>query len=331
VHAVLIGTVTADTTTHPKGSSSSVKKIAAFLLVAVILGFLLWNAPLLLQILHRMFGLHQYPAYSHDELLNYTLSLVNSDRSQNGQSNVTRSSVSSGQQHANDMLEHHFFSHWDTNGYKPYMRYTLAGGRGSTEENIAWYYSSSSFDAKEVLKDLEWQMMYNDSDSSWGHKYNILNPSHNKVNVGIAVDSNNLYLVQDFENDYIQWSTFNISTTNEVTIIGTLEGESLPMSQISIFYDNPPSSLTTQQLGQPLYSDGYATGDFVGMVLPPSYKSNNGVTITAQTWTQTGQALQIRFNLSPALNADGKGVYTLYLQPSASTADAWTSYSIWYT
>lgn len=278
-----------------------------------------------------MFGLVQRPTYSHDELLNYARSLVNSDRSQNGRPNVTLSSVISGQLHANDMLEQHFFSHWNTDGYKPYMRYTLAGGRGSVEENIAWYYSSSSFDAKDVLKDLEWQMMYNDSDSSWGHKDNILNPSHNKVNIGIAVDSSNLYLVQDFENDYIQWSTFNISATNEVTMIGTLEGENLPMSQISIFYDSPPSSLTAQQLEQPPYSGGYSTGDFAGMVLPPGYKSNNGVTITAQTWTQTGQTLQIRFNLSPTLNADGKGVYTLYLQPSASTADALTSYSIWYT
>jgi len=324
----LIEKVTADSMTHPKGSSSSVKKIVAFLLVAVILGFLLWNAPLLVEIFQRMFGLHQYPTYSHDELLNYTLSLVNSDRSQNDRPNVTLSSVSSGQQHANDMLEHHFFSHWDTNGYKPYMRYTLAGGRGSVEENIAWYYCSGSFDAKEVLKDLEWQMMYNDSGSSWGHMHNILNPSHNKVNVGIAVDNNNLYLVQDFENDYIQWSTFNVSTTNEVTMIGTLEGESLPMSQISIFYDSLPSSLTTEQLEQPPYSDGYSTGDFVGMTLPLGYKSNNGVTITARTWTQTGQALQILFNLSPALNAHGKGVYTLCLQLSASTADALTSYSI---
>jgi hypothetical protein len=114
-------------------------------------------------------------------------------------------------------------------------------------------------------------------------------------------------------------------------MIGTLEGESLPMSQISIFYDSLPSSLTTEQLEQPPYSDGYSTGDFVGMTLPPGYKSNNGVTITARTWTQTGQALQILFNLSSALNTHGKGVYTLYLQPSASTADALTSYSIWYT
>ncbi|MGA2768709.1 MAG: CAP domain-containing protein [Candidatus Bathyarchaeia archaeon] len=324
-------TVTADSMTHPTGPSSPVKKIVAILLVAVILGFLLLNAPSPLQIFQRMFGLHRYPTYSHDELVNYALSLVNSDRSQNGQSNVSLSSVSSGQQHADDMLEHHYFSHWDVNGYKPYMRYTLAEGRGSVEENIAWYHSSGSFDAKEVLKDLEWQMMYNDSGSSNGHMFNILSTSHNRVNVGIALDRNNLYLVQDFENDYVQWSTFNVSTDNEVTMIGMLQGKSLSVKQMSIFYDSLPINLTSEQLEQPPHSDGYSAGGFVGMALPAGYRSPNGVTIAAQTWTQTGQALQILFDISPALDAHGKGVYTLYLQPSASTLDALTSYSIWYT
>lgn len=278
-----------------------------------------------------MFGQHQPSTYSHEELVNYALSLVNFDRSQSSLPNVSLSSIDSGQQHANDMLENHFFSHWDTNGNKPYMRYTLAGGRGSVDENIAWYYTNGYLDAEQALKDLEWQMMYNDSDSNWGHMHNILNPSHNEVNIGIALDNNNIYLVQDFENDYILWSTFNVSASSEVTMTGTFQGKSESVKQVSIFYDNSPSNLTTEQLGQPPYSDGYDSGVFVGMSLPQGYVSPNGVTITAQTWTQTGQTLLIQFDLSPALNAHGQGVYTLLLQSSSSTADALTSYSIWYT
>jgi hypothetical protein len=74
---------------------------------------------------------------SHEELVNYALSLINSDRQSNGLQNVTLSSIDSGQRHADEMLANQFFSHWDINGYKPYMRYTLAGGKGAVAENCA--------------------------------------------------------------------------------------------------------------------------------------------------------------------------------------------------
>jgi uncharacterized protein YkwD len=58
-------------------------------------------------------------------------------------SNITLSSVNSAQQHAENMLTNGYFSHWDTNGYKPYVRYTLAGGQGAVNENIAARFSST--------------------------------------------------------------------------------------------------------------------------------------------------------------------------------------------
>jgi uncharacterized protein YkwD len=320
-----------NSTNLPTGSSSTGKKVVATLLIVVVLGLFLWSAPSLAQGLQRIFRLNQYATYSHDELVDYALALVNSDRALNGLTSVTLSSVTSGQQHADDMLQQHYFSHWDTNGDKPYMRYTLAGGTGFVEENIAWYYSSGSFDAEAAIKDLEWQMMYNDSGSNWGHMYNILNPAHNEINIGIALDTDNLYLVQDFENDYTQWTALNFSASDEVTMNGTIQGINRPMKQINIYYDSSPVNLTPQQLEQPPYSDGYTLGTFVGMALPPRSTSSSGITITAQTWTQSGQQLLVRFSLSEALSIYGKGVYTLYLQPGSSTEAALTSYSIWYT
>ena len=63
-----------------------------------------------------------------ESLYNYTLSLINNDRAQFGLLPVTLSNELSGQQHAESMLNNHYFSHWDTYGLKPYMRYTLSGG-----------------------------------------------------------------------------------------------------------------------------------------------------------------------------------------------------------
>ena len=59
----------------------------------------------------------------------------------NGLTNVTLSAIDSAQLHAENLLDNNYFSHWDLNGYKPYMRYTLAGGSGSVSENCAVTYT----------------------------------------------------------------------------------------------------------------------------------------------------------------------------------------------
>jgi uncharacterized protein YkwD len=281
---------------------------------------------------------------SHEELVNYVLSLINADRRTvlfvprigEGEvqylQNVSLSSVNSAQQHAEDMLRYHYFSHWDTQGYKPYMRYTLAGGKGAVSENIAaqlGYYS----DLKETLKKLEWSMMYDDAASNWGHKDNILDPLHNKVSIGIAYDSHNIYLVQDFENDYVSWST--LSTSNQIVMQGAISKASQSILQVAIYFDKP-MSVTTQQLENPPYNGGYDPGTYVGMAVPPPPSGSQysqptkGILIAATTWSQTGQNFEIYFDLSPVFSNYGKGVYTLYLITGSSTASSLTTYSIWF-
>jgi len=314
-------------TEAPK-SKKPIKMIVALLLIVIILSVVLWKGPSIFLAFQKIIGLQPPSTYSHEELVSYALSLINSDRTQNDLSNVSLSSVDSGQQHADNMLTYQFFSHWDTSGYKPYMRYTLAGGQGSVAENVAWQHGSGPFDVKEAIRGLEWQMMYNDSHAEWGHRDNILNPFHNKVSIGIAYDSNNVYFVQDFENDYIEWSTMSVAENGEVTMNGTFQKGGLTANWTSIFYDPLPSNLTSEQLEEPAYSGSYTQGTFVGMAVPSGYESSGGITITAETWAQTGRTFQIRFNLSPAFDSYSEGVYTLYLQPDPETT--LTSYSFWY-
>lgn len=136
--------------------------------------------------------------FSHDDLVNYALVLINSDRQSNGVANVSLSNVNSAQNHADEMLQNNYTCYWDTNGYKPHMRYTLAGGLGAVSENIASTYTSGGtiypFDA---IKNLETLIMNSPQ------KTNIVYPFHNKVNIGIAFDNNVLYFVEDFENVYV--------------------------------------------------------------------------------------------------------------------------------
>jgi len=269
---------------------------------------------------------------SSSELVNYALILINNDRQLNGLENVTLSSVNSAQLHADNMLENNFAGHWDLNGYKPHMRYTLAGGKGSVSENVAWKYRSDFIDPKEILENLQWQMVYDDADSNWGHKNNILTPFHNKVSIGIAYNDNYLYLVQDFENDYVKWDTLTVSN-NEVTMKGTILRQGLSIKHVAVYYDNPVP-LTVEQLMSPPFQGGYDMGTFVGMALPSGWEAADGITIPAQVWTQTGQNFEIKFKLSTAQSLYGEGIYTLCLQTDLKNTptenNSLTSYSFWY-
>ncbi len=264
------------------------------------------------------------------ELVDYALSLINSDRQKYGLQNVTLSRVNSGQIHADNMLQNHYLSHWDMNGYKPYMRYTLAGGLGAVAENVAWQGQTGNvfpINVKSAIKDLEFNMMYQDASSNWDHRDNILNPRHNKVSIGVGYDDHNVYLVQDFEDDYVIWSQRNVDN-DQITLKGTIQTEGTIRS-VAIFYDSP-SNLTVTEIKQPQYQDGYGPGTYVGMALPPNWQATDGsVTITTSSWSQNGDSFEIGFSLSQATAAYGAGVYTLYLATGSSTAESLTTYSIW--
>jgi hypothetical protein len=171
--------------------------------------------------------------------------------------------------------------------------------------------------------------MYNDLMCDWGHRDNILNPAHNKVSIGIAYDINNVYFVQDFENDYIEWTTLNVSENNDVVMGGTFTSTGFSIRLISIFFDEVPTTLTRLQLDKQPYNGSYTIGTFVGMVVPPGYISPKGLTITAKHWVQTSDKVQIQFNLSRPRKLYGEGVYTLYLQTESNLDEALTSYSAW--
>ncbi|MBS7631671.1 hypothetical protein KEJ47_08935 [Candidatus Bathyarchaeota archaeon] len=312
-----------------------VKKIVAFSLVLIAVIIALQNASNIKKAFENNTGsfpsLIKTQKYAHEELVTYALLLINNDRAEHGLRNVSLSTVDCAQRHAENMLEHGYFSHWDVYGFKPYMRYTLSGGDGAVSENVAYYYSSGLVDHKEAVKKLEWEMMHNDSESSWGHRDNILNPLHNKVSIGIAYDEHTLYLVQDFEDDYIEWTALNVSRNGYVVMSGSLNSIERKIYMIGIFYDPLPKNLTPSQLSKSPYNGGYSMGVLIGAVVPPNYRSAEGITIAAQTWTQSGGKFQIRFSLSQAFKLHNEGVYTLCMLSNPETGgDFLTTYSIWH-
>jgi len=146
-----------------------------------------------------------------NELDQYALEIVNEDRAKHGVQPVRLSHLKTAQAHADDMLELDYFSHWDSDNLKPYSAYTKMGGRGDVSENIAITETycpaipciSSSFNVKKQINDHQYGMMYDDADSDWGHRDNIISRDHTHVNFGIAYDEDDLYFVQHFENNIL--------------------------------------------------------------------------------------------------------------------------------
>jgi len=176
-----------------------------------------------------------YPS-DYGALANFTLGVINQERAAASLNPVVLSSVPSGQQHADSMVYYGYFSHWDNQGYKPYMRYTLLGGTGSVSENAALNYCTKSppdsarpiaarcslQTIEKAINGSEWMMMNNDSACcNNGHRANILDPLHDRVSVGIAYNSTTIFLVEDFENSYIGSESLRLSA-GVVTLQGSM-------------------------------------------------------------------------------------------------------------
>lgn len=262
---------------------------------------------------------------TYEELIQYALDEINKERTKHGVQNVTLSPINCGQSHAEHLLENKYLSHWGTDGLKPYMRYTLAGGKGSVGENCAWWRSTGTIDPFEAIERLSWGMVYDDAGSDWGHRDNLLGPHHNRVSIGIAWDSNNLFLVQDFEDYYFAKAEVD-QIGSEIELEYTSTKSDWKPEQIAIYYDPLPVPLSVEVLSNPPYDDGYDQGTFVGAVLPEGYYIIKGITITAEVWSSRGSEFRVKFDLSKAYQR-GEGVYTLLIWESNKI---YTTYSIWY-
>lgn len=213
---------------------------------------------------------------SKEELYQYALQLINQDRINHGVNPVVLDNLGSAQNHADNMLNSEYFSHWNTDGVKPYVTYTKLGGRGSVDENISItsvYCPSSNcnpnfFDPFKQINESEYGMMYNDAGSNWGHRDNIIDPEHTDVNIGIAYNNDKFYFVEHFENNIVQWQTVELDD-NQLHLVGkTPPGYSL--FQIDVFADPSPRPLTNKDLDnvQPYNLGYYDQGKLVGMILP---------------------------------------------------------------
>ena len=156
------------------------------------------------------------------------LDSVNSVRGEHGLAPLALGSNAAAQNHAEASLAGGFNSHWNLDGLKPSMRYTLAGGYQHNQENIfrnACRGSCGLIMLEERIAEAMASWM-----SSAGHRKAILRPTHRKLNIGLAWSGGGLFdgdwtfnAVQQFEGDYIEFSSLpNIDDEGYLSLAGTL-------------------------------------------------------------------------------------------------------------
>ncbi len=204
----------------------------------------------------------------------HMLELVNQARSSAGVPPVSMRTNNVAQIQADQMLEDCVLSHWGTDGLKPYMRYSLAGGYQTNGENALTFNECGLTDTL-----LQWNeepmKMASEAVEGWlnspGHRETMLNPSYREVNIGLAWDRNTFKAIQHFEGDYVDLTHAPTVLNGELTVSGQLEEDyefsgTHPLMAL-IIYDPKPTTLSPEQL---LRTSCYSHGMVVAAVIPPS-------------------------------------------------------------
>ncbi len=187
----------------------------------------------------------------------YMLKLINKERAKAGAPPVILGNNYAAQLHAESSLRNCAGSHWGVDGLKPYMRYSLAGGYQSNGENwLGSDYCITRSDGYRSLGSIEEEIR--EGMEGWmdspGHRRNILDKWHKKVNIGLAWDRYNFNAAQHFEGDYIEYDRLPYIESGVLYIAGrTKNGAGFDDDEdlsIALFYDPPPQRLTRGQLSR---------------------------------------------------------------------------------
>jgi len=300
-----------------------------------------------------------------NDLIQYALEKINEDRTRFNLPPVVISHNQAAQAQALDLLKtkNLHASHWATNGMKPYMEYSMYGGTGYVEQNVAVRgYDNVTIDKcnqgavrctkinqYRTIDNEQRNMIYNDSKCCQnGHRDNILDNHHTHVSIGIASDSYYVAYVQNFENNYIHFNEPFIDDKDErrVQISGQLLSpviNDISLYGLDIYYDETPSYIQYEKHKD---DKSYEFGKLIGFVFSPmdfnewfeylrsKIYSAMGISLSyysplpADKWYIDNKSVDIKFDISPVLKKEGVYTVVLYLQDREKNLFPAMSYSI---
>ncbi|MDE0171637.1 MAG: hypothetical protein OXS29_19390 [bacterium] len=279
----------------------------------------------------------------------FALELINLDRQTHGVAPVRLGSNQAAQAHAEDAARNGYGGHWTSDGLKPYMLYTQAGGVGVIAENAAWQARGSEncddptivcgdIDVAGAIESLQWSMVYDDAHANWGHRDTILDPIYDTVNIGIAFTDSHVAYYQHFE-----YTRLTHETVPKLTD-GTLRLRLRPrtgfeIGHIEIYYDPPPTPKRPEEIsGLRAYCVGGGFTDDcenvepITRVLAPPPPGSHYVglgpdDVVAGTWNlQTDGSVTIEADLRQFITTSG--VYTILIVSQSEDPELLAMYSL---
>ncbi|MGH9794872.1 MAG: CAP domain-containing protein [Candidatus Acidiferrales bacterium] len=248
------------------------------------------------------------------------LEVINSDRRAAGARPVEYSDelAKAADAHCREMLAGDYTSHWDRNGWKPYLRYSAAGIRDSTSENVHAMWTTH------FREDRLWDYLLEghqgfmaEQPPNHGHRRSVLNPRHTHVGVGVAYNGSGLRMVVVFGGRYAQLDPLPLRAklNDSLTVRGKLLRPSDKLLGIAIFYEPLPKPMSRAELGT-TYSYGLPNEERMKRPrLPPGHRYMDG---TVGTVFIAGRQFE-----TPLSFWKGKpGVYTVAVWVKPGKADA---------
>lgn len=272
-------------------------------------------------------------------LKKFALSKINEDRAKYGLSPLLQSDNTAAQIHANELLQTKTISHMTTDGFKPYMLYSLYNGTGYVQQNIGQIsyvlsnhgqnYTKASdlcydfkrfycpvIDHYKAINDLEYSMMNNDeSCCNNGHKNNILNKFHTHVSIGIAFNKYYFVMVQNFENHYLSSDLKILKNNEDIRLEAKVNSQNkfnFIINHVSFFLDEFPTKLNYEKNRD---RNSYDFGDLKLMISKPlpsdlqyvqEKKDDSYKIIEAKKWDLSKNNIDLEFQLPDNLNTKNK-------------------------
>lgn len=144
------------------------------------------------------------------------------------------------------------------------------------------------------------------------------------MSIGIAYDEYSFTMIQNFEDNYIEFSKLITTNNKNIQLVGQIPSGT-KIYGINIFYDEPP---TVKTYADNKNQHSYGMGKIVAGVTEPGYYYEDIATIAATKWYQNKQSVDIQFSLASI--DDLEGVYTIvtWLENSDGEQFPATTYSV---
>lgn len=218
--------------------------------------------------------------------------------------------------HATEMALHEFASHWGRDGFKPYHRYSFAGGTDATQENVSAADNTWSNDMNLLKQDTSYLhlRLYQEKPPSDGHRKTILAPQHTHVGFGIAVEKLRLRVVELFVARYVEVKDVPrvAKPKTVVAFAGKIVKRDHSLNHVEVFYEPLPKTPELSWLNEPRsYQLPDHSKSLRPKVMPPFMYSD-----------RTKGDVQVEpdgsFSVPVTLFEDRPGIYTLvaWLKPN---------------